>query len=69
LDPTSTIWRLNHINEVIINRPTHEDSLSEIAHVRSHRKMQAPIRLIETIKGRKVNKPFKQKTHPKDFVV
>ncbi len=27
--------------------------------------MQAPTRLKETIKGRKVNKPFKQKTHPK----
>ncbi len=68
LDPTSTIWRLSHINEVIINRPTHDDSLREITHVRSHRKMQAPTILIETIKGKKVNKPFKQKTHPKAFV-
>jgi hypothetical protein len=30
--------------------------------------MQAPTILIETIKGKKVNKPFKQKTHPKAFV-
>ncbi len=35
---------------------------------RSHRKLQAPTRLIETIESQKVNKPPKKRPHPKAFV-
>jgi hypothetical protein len=69
LDFTSTLSQIfNQINEAIINRPTYEGFLSETTHVRSHRKLQDPTRLIETIESQKANKPPKKKPHFKAFV-